>query len=126
MEGVRRRKRDMVDRLIATHLTNYEKSGAELIIGEGHLSGAHTLEIKSRDGGTRRFTAERIFTDPELARVGLNERERQLGIAHRVVKMPAKPVLRTLTLSETRGFLKMLIEDQGNKILGFTAFATGA
>src|SRR5690242_13412843 len=61
MEGVRRRKRDMVDRLIEIHLTNYEKSGAELIMGEGHLSGAHTLEIKSRDGGTRRFTAERIF-----------------------------------------------------------------
>jgi pyruvate/2-oxoglutarate dehydrogenase complex dihydrolipoamide dehydrogenase (E3) component len=40
--------------------------------------------------------------------------------------MPAKAVLRTLTLSETRGFLKMLIDEDGNRILGFTAFASGA
>ena len=83
------------------------------------------------EGGNRttrdRLVPYCIFTDPELARVGLNERQaRQRGIAYRVAKMPAKSVLRTLTFSETRGFLKMLIEDRGNRILGFTAFATGA
>jgi len=30
-----------------------------------------------------------------------------------------------LTISETRGFLKMLIDEHGNRILGFTAFITG-
>jgi pyruvate/2-oxoglutarate dehydrogenase complex dihydrolipoamide dehydrogenase (E3) component len=40
--------------------------------------------------------------------------------------MPAEGVLRALTLSETRGFLKMLIDEHSNKILGFTAFITGA
>jgi pyruvate/2-oxoglutarate dehydrogenase complex dihydrolipoamide dehydrogenase (E3) component len=68
-----------------------------------------------------------LFTDPELARVGLNECEaKKKGLAYRVAKMPAKAVLRTLTLSETRGFLKMLIDEHSNKMLGFTAFSAAA
>jgi len=35
-------------------------------------------------------------------------------------------VLRTRTLSETRGFLKALIEQGGDRILGFTAFGDEA
>jgi len=35
-------------------------------------------------------------------------------------------VLRTHTLSETRGFLKALVETDGDRILGFTAFGVGA
>jgi pyruvate/2-oxoglutarate dehydrogenase complex dihydrolipoamide dehydrogenase (E3) component len=48
------------------------------------------------------------------------------GLAYRVAKMPAKAVLRTLTLSETRGFLKMLIDEHSNKMLRFTAFGAAA
>jgi pyruvate/2-oxoglutarate dehydrogenase complex dihydrolipoamide dehydrogenase (E3) component len=61
MEGVRRRKRQMVDGLIQVHRTNYEKNGAELIIGEGRLSGPRTLEVALKGGVTRRLTAERLF-----------------------------------------------------------------
>jgi pyruvate/2-oxoglutarate dehydrogenase complex dihydrolipoamide dehydrogenase (E3) component len=44
-----------------------------------------------------------VFTDPELARVGLNESEaKNLGIPYRLVKIPASAVLRTRTLSETQ------------------------
>jgi pyruvate/2-oxoglutarate dehydrogenase complex dihydrolipoamide dehydrogenase (E3) component len=35
-------------------------------------------------------------------------------------------VLRTRTLSETRGFLKALVETGSDHILGFTAFGVGA
>jgi pyruvate/2-oxoglutarate dehydrogenase complex dihydrolipoamide dehydrogenase (E3) component len=35
-------------------------------------------------------------------------------------------VLRAQTLSETRGFLKALVEVSGDRILGFTAFAVDA
>ena len=35
-------------------------------------------------------------------------------------------VLRARTLSETRGFLKALVEADGDRILGFTAFGVGA
>jgi pyruvate/2-oxoglutarate dehydrogenase complex dihydrolipoamide dehydrogenase (E3) component len=62
-----------------------------------------------------------LFTDPPLARVGLNEREaRQRGVAVRVARLPMSNVLRTRTLGETRGFMKVLIEERGDHILGFT------
>src|ERR1700741_1478542 len=37
MATVRRRKRGMVDDLVAMHLQNYKMSGAELIMGTGHF-----------------------------------------------------------------------------------------
>jgi pyruvate/2-oxoglutarate dehydrogenase complex dihydrolipoamide dehydrogenase (E3) component len=65
-----------------------------------------------------------LFTDPELARIGLNEKEAQArGISYRLFKIPLEQVLRARTLSETRGFLKALVELNGDRILGFTAFA---
>jgi pyruvate/2-oxoglutarate dehydrogenase complex dihydrolipoamide dehydrogenase (E3) component len=35
-------------------------------------------------------------------------------------------VMRASTLSETRGFLKALVEADGNRILGFTGFGVGS
>lgn len=68
-----------------------------------------------------------LFTDPELARVGLGEREaREQGVRYRLAKIPMTAVLRSRTLSETRGFMKMLIEDESDRILGFTAFGPNA
>jgi pyruvate/2-oxoglutarate dehydrogenase complex dihydrolipoamide dehydrogenase (E3) component len=65
-----------------------------------------------------------LFTDPEFARVGLNEKEAKAqGIAYRLFKIPMEADLRARTLSETRGFLKGLVEMNGDRILGFTAFA---
>jgi pyruvate/2-oxoglutarate dehydrogenase complex dihydrolipoamide dehydrogenase (E3) component len=81
----------------------------------------------SLNGGSR-TTSDRLipfcmFTDPELARVGLNETEaRKRGIAYRLAKMPMAGVLRAVTLGETRGFLKMLVEGESDRILGFTGF----
>jgi pyruvate/2-oxoglutarate dehydrogenase complex dihydrolipoamide dehydrogenase (E3) component len=68
-----------------------------------------------------------LFTDPEFARVGLSEKEaKRQGIAYRLFKIPMEAVLRARTLSETRGFLKALVEADGDRILGFTAFSVGA
>lgn len=64
-----------------------------------------------------------LFTDPVLARVGLNESEaKSRGIGYRLAKMPMANILKTRTLSEPRGFLKMLIGAESDEILGFTAF----
>ena len=35
-------------------------------------------------------------------------------------------ILRVRTLSETRGFMKALVEVDGDRVLGFTAFGVGA
>jgi pyruvate/2-oxoglutarate dehydrogenase complex dihydrolipoamide dehydrogenase (E3) component len=68
-----------------------------------------------------------MFTDPELARVGCNESEaRRRGIGYRLLTQPMAAVLRTRTLSEPRGFMKMLIAADGAEILGFTVFGAEA
>ncbi len=68
-----------------------------------------------------------LFTDPELARVGLNEKDAKAqGVPYRLAKMPMASILRTRTLSETRGFLKALIDTKSDRILGITVFGVSA
>ena len=81
-------------------------------------------------GGNRIATGRQVpfclFTAPELARVGLSEREgKERGIAYRLMKISMASVLRTRTLSETRGFMKALVSPE-DRILGFTAFGAEA
>jgi len=82
--------------------------------------------VRDNLNGGNRTTRDRLipfclFTDPELARVGMNESEaRRRGIAYRLAKIPMAAVLRAVTLSETRGFVKILIDVQSDRILGFT------
>jgi pyruvate/2-oxoglutarate dehydrogenase complex dihydrolipoamide dehydrogenase (E3) component len=85
----------------------------------------------SLTGGTRVTTGRQVpfclFTDPEFARVGLSEKEAKArGIAYRLFKVPMEANFRASTLSETRGFLKALVEVDSDRILGFTAFGVGA
>jgi pyruvate/2-oxoglutarate dehydrogenase complex dihydrolipoamide dehydrogenase (E3) component len=61
MAVVRKRKREMVDGLIAMHLDRYKASGALLLMGEARFTGPKNLEVRLNDGGTRSITAERIF-----------------------------------------------------------------
>jgi pyruvate/2-oxoglutarate dehydrogenase complex dihydrolipoamide dehydrogenase (E3) component len=82
-------------------------------------------------GGNRVTTGRQVpyclFTDPELARIGLSETEAQTrGIAYRLFKVPMETNLRARTLAETRGFVKALVEADSDRILGFTAFGVGA
>jgi pyruvate/2-oxoglutarate dehydrogenase complex dihydrolipoamide dehydrogenase (E3) component len=82
-------------------------------------------------GGNRVTTGRQVpyclFTDPELAHIGLSETEAQAqGIPYRLFKVPMETNLRARTLSETRGFVKALVEADGDRILGFTAFGVGA
>jgi pyruvate/2-oxoglutarate dehydrogenase complex dihydrolipoamide dehydrogenase (E3) component len=64
-----------------------------------------------------------MFTDPELARVGKNEVEaRRDGIGYRLATMPIAEVLRTKTVAERRGLMKVLVAKDSDEILGFTAF----
>ncbi|HWB90867.1 MAG TPA: FAD-dependent oxidoreductase [Puia sp.] len=63
MSVVRERKRKMVVNLIAAHVANYEKSGAELIMGSGRFTGPRTIEVISADGGIRALRGERVLID---------------------------------------------------------------
>ncbi len=84
--------------------------------------------VRDNLAGGNRFTTGRqvpfcLFTDPEFARIGLNETEAKAkAIPYRLAKIPMAADLRTRTLSETRGFMKALIDTQTDRILGFTVF----
>jgi pyruvate/2-oxoglutarate dehydrogenase complex dihydrolipoamide dehydrogenase (E3) component len=90
-----------------------------------HVSFDDFRVIRDNLAGGSRSTRGRLvpyclFTDPPLARVGLSEAEaRQRGIAVRVARLPMSRVLRTRTLGETAGFMKVLVEAAGDRVLGF-------
>jgi pyruvate/2-oxoglutarate dehydrogenase complex dihydrolipoamide dehydrogenase (E3) component len=88
--------------------------------------------VRDNLAGGNRTTRDRLvpycmFTDPPLARVGLSEGEaRRQGIAVRVAKLPIAAVLRSRTISETRGFMKGLVQARGERILGFAMIGAEA
>jgi pyruvate/2-oxoglutarate dehydrogenase complex dihydrolipoamide dehydrogenase (E3) component len=91
-----------------------------------HVSFDDFRIIRDNLAGGNRTTRDRLvpyclFTDPPLARVGLNEGEARLrGFAVRVAKLPISNVLRTRTIGETCGFMKALVDAETDRILGFT------
>jgi pyruvate/2-oxoglutarate dehydrogenase complex dihydrolipoamide dehydrogenase (E3) component len=97
-----------------------------------HISIDDFRVVHSNLTGGNRVTTDRqvpycLFTDPELAHIGLSETEAETrGIAYRLFKVPMETNLRARTLAETRGFVKALVEADSDRILGFTAFGVGA
>jgi pyruvate/2-oxoglutarate dehydrogenase complex dihydrolipoamide dehydrogenase (E3) component len=62
-----------------------------------------------------------VFIDPQLASVGLNETEAMnRGLDYRVAKLPMTGVARALETSETRGFMKAIVDRKTEQILGCT------
>jgi len=61
MATVRDRKRKMVDQQIAAHLSNYQTSGAQLIMGSGRFVAPKTLEVRLNEGNTRTLSGDRVF-----------------------------------------------------------------
>ena len=61
MATVRQRKREMVEPQVATHLENYQASGAELIMGDGRFAAPKTLEVTLNGGGTRTLMVAQVF-----------------------------------------------------------------
>ncbi|MFM2409449.1 MAG: hypothetical protein RL481_277 [Pseudomonadota bacterium] len=61
------------------------------------------------------------YIDPEVARVGINEKDAQeQGIAHEVTLFPLHELDRAITDSATKGFVKLLTVPGKDKILGVT------
>jgi pyruvate/2-oxoglutarate dehydrogenase complex dihydrolipoamide dehydrogenase (E3) component len=60
-----------------------------------------------------------VFIDPQLGCIGLSEREaREAGHDIKVAKMPMTYVARALEVSESRGFMKAIVDAQTKQILG--------
>jgi len=67
------------------------------------------------------------YTDPEVAHVGLSEQEaRERKIAYQVFAKPLKEVDRAIIDGEEEGFVKILVKEGSDKILGATIVASHA
>ncbi len=68
-----------------------------------------------------------VFTDPQVATVGLNEkRARDLGIVVDVAELPFTHVPRALAARDTRGFVKLLRERGTDRLVGAVILAPEA
>jgi pyruvate/2-oxoglutarate dehydrogenase complex dihydrolipoamide dehydrogenase (E3) component len=71
---------------------------------------------RGRNGRAFPYTA---FTDPQLAGVGLTEREaKKQKIAYEVATMPFGSIARAVEVDETAGILKVLLDPKTEKVLG--------
>lgn len=75
------------------------------------------------DGGSRttrgRFVPYTVFLDPQLGSIGLTETEAlRRGKKIRVAKMPMNYVARAIETDETRGFMKIVVDAETDRILG--------
>jgi len=60
-----------------------------------------------------------VFIDPQLGCVGINETEaKERGLNVRVATLKMKSVARAIEMSETRGFMKAIVDANNNQILG--------
>ncbi len=73
-----------------------------------------------RQGGREgRIVPSTVFTDPQVARVGLSEREaKERGVDYEVAKMPFGHIARAIEMDERAGLMKVLIDPAGERILG--------
>jgi pyruvate/2-oxoglutarate dehydrogenase complex dihydrolipoamide dehydrogenase (E3) component len=77
------------------------------------------LLANERASTTGRLVPYTVFTDPQLGRVGMTEREAHAsGWRVRVARLPMDRVARALELDESRGFMKAVIDADSNRILG--------
>ena len=86
------------------------------------LEGEHAFgDVLSKATIKDRLLTYCMFTDPELARFGLNEADAaKQGKEVRVATMPMKRMARATEMNEPRGIIKALVDPETNLILGAT------
>jgi pyruvate/2-oxoglutarate dehydrogenase complex dihydrolipoamide dehydrogenase (E3) component len=97
-----------------------------------HISEDDFRIIRDNLTGGNRSTRDRLvaycmFTDPLLAHVGLSEGEAERqGTSVRVAKLPMNSVLGAQATEQRQGFMKALIGEIDDRILGFTMIGAEA
>ena len=77
------------------------------------------LQGKSGRGRRGRLVPYSVFTDPQVARVGLSEREaKEKGIAYEVATIPFGSIARAIELDEKSGTMKVLLDPATERVLG--------
>lgn len=92
----------------------------DYLVVADHLFGEKTFSIHNR------LIPYCIFTDPELGRIGLTEKDaREKKLNFSVAKMDASSIARAVETDETIGFVKAIVDNNTKKILGVAALCAG-
>jgi pyruvate/2-oxoglutarate dehydrogenase complex dihydrolipoamide dehydrogenase (E3) component len=97
-----------------------------------HISEDDFRIVRDNLAGGNRSTRDRLvpycmFTDPPLAHIGLSEGEAERqGVMTRIARLPMDSVLGAQATDQTEGFMKALVGDSDDRILGFTMIGAAA
>jgi len=97
-----------------------------------HISEDDFRIVRDNLAGGNRSTRDRLvpycmFTDPPLAHIGLSESEAERqGVMTRVARLPMDSVLGAQATDQRQGFMKALVGDGDDRILGFTMIGAAA
>lgn len=62
-EGVRQRKRSVVDQMVQRNQANFDGSGMTLVLGEARFTGSRSVEVRLAKGGVRELTGDKVFVN---------------------------------------------------------------
>jgi len=98
---------DVVGGYMLAHVASYEA-----IIASENIFG----QSRSAD---YRFVPNCIYTDPEIASVGINEdKAKGENLAYNVAKFPFRALGKAHAIGKEEGFVKLIVDKEGQKILG--------
>jgi dihydrolipoamide dehydrogenase len=106
-------------------------SGRIALVNMGELEARHAVE-KMFGNVTERLSYDNIstimFLDPEVASVGLNEKQcKEKGLHFKVAKIDFSCISRAIAMRKTQGFFKIIVtNDEEMKILGMRAIGEHA
>lgn len=89
----------------------------------------YTIVYRNLIEGTDYKTTDRplpycMFTDPQLGRIGITEKEaREKGLDIKVAVLPMKHVARAIEVGDTRGLMKAVVDAKTKQILGAAVLA---
>lgn len=79
----------------------------------------HNLFNDSKRSVRDRIIPYAVYTDPELGRVGMTEKQaREAGLEIKVGSYPVHSIARAIERQETRGLMKVVIDAKTDRILG--------
>lgn len=90
-----------------------------IAIGQGEVAAHNVLRPKQPREMDDRLLTEVIFTDPQVASVGLNEKTcRTKGVEYLVASYPFRDHGKALCLGETHGHVKLLCRPKTGELIG--------
>ncbi len=90
-----------------------------IAVQQGEVAGHNAVEHTQKQRIDYRLKAEVVFTDPQLASVGLTEKEcRAQNIPYRVASYPFDDHGKSMVMGETHGFVKLLCQPETGELIG--------